>query len=115
MCVIVFTAGSHIFLYWHGFHQCSASVGELDALQGVMGEGDQKEMLSRLISKVATLETAVAEVEAKRRALHNQMVELRGNVRSALSFLLKNGQPFLLFVPPLFRDSKVSYTWQTRQ
>ncbi|DBA96427.1 TPA: Nucleolar protein 58, variant 2 [Trebouxia sp. C0004] len=55
--------------------------GELEALQGVMGTGDQTEVLGRLVSRVATLEGAAGEAEAQRRALHNQLVELRGNIR----------------------------------
>ena len=54
--------------------------GELEALQGVMGTGDQTEVLGRLVSRVATLEAAAGEAEAQRRTLHNQLVELRGNV-----------------------------------
>ncbi len=54
--------------------------GELEALQGVMGTGDQTEVLGRLVSRVATLEAAAGESEAQRRTLHNQLVELRGNV-----------------------------------
>ncbi|KAL3132444.1 Nucleolar protein 58 [Trebouxia sp. C0010 RCD-2024] len=55
--------------------------GELEALQGAMGTGDQSEVLGRLVSRVATLEAAAGEAEAQRRALHNQLVELRGNIR----------------------------------
>ena len=68
--------------------------GELEALQGAMGTGDQTEVLGRLVSRVATLEAAAGEAEAQRRALHNQLVELRGNVcccasaRSSVAFLL---------------------------
>lgn len=54
--------------------------GELEALQGVMGTGNQTEVLGRLVSRVATLEAAAGEAEAQRRTLHNQLVELRGNV-----------------------------------
>lgn len=61
--------------------------GEMEALQEAIGTGslDQAEMLGRLISRVAALEAAAAESAAQRRALHNQLVELRGNVRAALS------------------------------
>ena len=45
-----------------------------------MGTGDQSEVLGRLVSRVATLEAAAGEAEAQRRSLHNQLVELRGNV-----------------------------------
>ena len=55
--------------------------GELEAFQDVIGTGDQSQMLSRLVSRVASLETAVADAEMRRRAIHNQLVELRGNVR----------------------------------
>lgn len=54
---------------------------ELELLQGVMGTGDQIEVLGRLVSRVATLEAAAGESEAQRRSLHNQLVELRVNVR----------------------------------
>lgn len=58
--------------------------GELDALQECtigLGAGDQREMLSRMVSKIASLEAAVAAAECKRREIHNQLVELKGNVR----------------------------------
>ena len=53
-------------------------------MQEAMGTGslDQGEMLGRLISRVASLEAAVAESHAARRLLHNQLVNLRGNVRA---------------------------------
>lgn len=60
---------------------CDAA-GELEALQGVMGSGEEGQVVSRLVSKVATLEAAAGQAEAQRRALHNQLVELRGNVSS---------------------------------
>ena len=61
------------------------NTGELEALQGAMGTGDQTEVLGRLVSRVATLEAAAGGAEAQRRALHNQLVELRGNVGSHLT------------------------------
>lgn len=61
-------------------HLVGLDAGELEALQGAMGTGDQTEVLGRLVSRVATLEAAAGEAEAQRRALHNQLVELRGNV-----------------------------------
>ncbi|KAL4427843.1 hypothetical protein ABPG75_001932 [Micractinium tetrahymenae] len=57
---------------------------ELEALQECtigLGAGDQKEMLTRMLSKIAALEAAVAAAEARRRELHNQLVELKGNIR----------------------------------
>ena len=58
--------------------------GELEALQectmGLEG-GDQKELLSRMVTKIATLEAAVVAADAKRREAHNQLVELKGNIR----------------------------------
>ena len=50
-----------------------------------MGEGDQTQMLSKLVSRVATLEGAAAAAEGARRQLHNQLVELRGNVSGGYS------------------------------
>ena len=63
---------------------CLLHTGEMEALQEAIGTGslDQAEMLGRLISRVAALEAAAADSAAQRRALHNQLVELRGNVRS---------------------------------
>jgi kinesin family member C1 len=58
--------------------------GELEALQectmGLEG-GDQRELLQRMVSKIASLEAAVAAAEARRREAHNQLVELKGNIR----------------------------------
>ena len=42
-------------------------------------------MVSRLLSRISALQCAAAAAEATRRELHNQMVELRGNVRGLLS------------------------------
>ena len=55
----------------------------MEALQDAIGTGsvDQAEMLGRLIRRVADLEAAVAVSARERRELHNQLVELRGNVR----------------------------------
>lgn len=56
--------------------------GEFEAMQDAIGTGslDQAEMLGRLVSRVASLEAAVAESQSVRRDLHNQLVNLRGNV-----------------------------------
>eukprot|EP00887_Chlorella_sp_A99_P002597 scaffold6.g2597.t1 len=57
---------------------------ELEALQECtigLGSGDQKEMLSRMVSRIAALEAAVVAAEARRREIHNQLVELKGNIR----------------------------------
>ena len=60
----------------------------MEALQDAIGTGsvDQAEMLGRLIRRVADLEAAVAQSTRQRRELHNQLVELRGNVRPASFF-----------------------------
>jgi hypothetical protein len=41
-------------------------------------------MLTRMLSKIGSLEGAVAAAEARRREMHNQLVELKGNVRGRL-------------------------------
>jgi hypothetical protein len=61
--------------------QVPAPAAELGAFQDVIGDGDQGEMLSRLVSRVAALELAITEAEARRRDAHNQLIRLRGNVR----------------------------------
>lgn len=71
----------------------------------MIGSGDQSEMLQRLVSRVSSLELAVAAAEARRRELHNQLVQLRGNVRSCplrhysvrKMALLLSCPPFLIF------------------
>ncbi|KAK9792707.1 hypothetical protein WJX73_008450 [Symbiochloris irregularis] len=57
--------------------------GELGAIQDAIGTGstDQAEMLGRLISRVAHLDASLAQSRAAQRAMHNQLVELRGNIR----------------------------------
>ena len=60
-------------------------------MQEAIGTGsvDQAEMLGRLISHVASLEAAVAESHCARRELHNQLVNLRGNVSRSTSVPLQ--------------------------
>lgn len=41
-----------------------------------------------MLSKIGALEAAVASAEAKRREIHNQLVELKGNVRQG-----REGEP----------------------
>jgi len=55
---------------------------ELETLKEVAGgDGDQRDMLNRLVAKVGQLEAAAAENEAKRRDLQNYVLELKGNIR----------------------------------
>jgi hypothetical protein len=43
-------------------------------------QGKQRDIVGRLLSRVGALQCAVTTAEATRRQLHNQLVELRGNV-----------------------------------
>lgn len=74
-------AEAHSFLPGTADTAGSCTAAELGAFQDVIGDGDQGEMLSRLVSRVAALELAVTEAEARRRDAHNQLIRLRGNVR----------------------------------
>ena len=56
--------------------------GEFEALQEVIGEGDHKDVVARLLSKISSLQQAAAQAEELRRKLHNQIIEMRGNVCS---------------------------------
>ncbi len=62
------------------------AAGEFGALKEVLGEtaaaaGDgSKDVVAALLSKIGTLQSAVAAAEAMRRKLHNELVDLRGNV-----------------------------------
>jgi uncharacterized protein YfkK (UPF0435 family) len=49
--------------------------------QGVVGLGDSAQMVAKLIEKVAMLERSLMDAEKVRRKLHNDLVEIRGNVR----------------------------------
>lgn len=44
-------------------------------------KGEQRDVVGRLLARIGSLQCAAAAAEATRRQLHNQMVELRGNVR----------------------------------
>lgn len=61
--------------------RCAQLEGEFETLQEVMGEGDQRAMVTRLLQKVALMSAAAMEAEGTRRRLHNELVELRGNIR----------------------------------
>jgi hypothetical protein len=56
-------------------------------LRHALSQGEQRDMVSRLLSRISTLQCAAAAAEATRRQLHNQMVELRGNVSARAPFL----------------------------
>ena len=80
--------------------QPPAPAAELGAFQDVIGDGDQGEMLSRLVSRVAALELAVTEAEARRRDAHNQLIRLRGNVRrDTMSRSVTETPSLLLWTP----------------
>jgi hypothetical protein len=51
--------------------------------QSSTNQGDQRDVVGKLLARVSTLQCAATEAEATRRKLHNQMVELRGNVSAA--------------------------------
>ncbi|GLC58811.1 hypothetical protein PLESTB_001403600 [Pleodorina starrii] len=61
--------------------------GEFAALKEVLGdtasaEGESgKQIVTKLLSKIAALQHAAVEAEAVRRRLHNELVDLRGNIR----------------------------------
>ena len=52
------------------------------AMQEVMGGAgtDQRDVVTKLLTKISTLQGAAAQAEALRRDLHNQLVEIKGNV-----------------------------------
>ncbi|MEW5317201.1 MAG: hypothetical protein WDW38_008522 [Sanguina aurantia] len=55
--------------------------GEFMALKEVLGDSGDKDVLSSLLAKISTLQVAAGVAEANRRRLHNELVEVRGNVR----------------------------------
>ena len=46
-----------------------------------MGLGDSAQMVSSLVEKVAVMDRNLLQSEKDRRGLHNELVELRGNIR----------------------------------
>lgn len=60
--------------------ELSLVAGEREALQELIGETDQRDVVNRLLSKISTLQAAAADAEATRRRLHNELVEVKGNV-----------------------------------
>ena len=51
-----------------------------------MGEGEHRDVVAGLLSKISSLQGAAAAAEATRRALHNQMVELRGKASGRMQY-----------------------------
>lgn len=72
----------------------------MEALQDVIGTGDQRSMVNALVGKVASLEHALAEAEVRRRKLHNQLVELQGNIRVFCRVRPAGGAPSALACLP---------------
>lgn len=59
-----------------------APADKFEALQEVLGDaGGQRDVVSGLLTRISTLQAAVATAEATRRKLHNELVSIRGNVR----------------------------------
>lgn len=58
---------------------------EMDALREVAGiaadGGKEGDMVSALLARVSALDAAAMEAHKERRALHNALVDLRGNIR----------------------------------
>ena len=50
-------------------------------LQDVVGAGDQKQMVGQLVTRVGNLEAALWEAEKSRRRNHNELMEVKGNIR----------------------------------
>lgn len=50
-------------------------------MQDVVGAGDQKQMVGQLVTRVGNLEAALWEAEKSRRRNHNELMEVKGNIR----------------------------------
>ena len=53
----------------------------MDGVQGVIGCGDAAKMVAHLSTRCGALEAGLLEAERARRKLHNELVEIRGNIR----------------------------------
>lgn len=58
-----------------------------------MGLGDSAQMVSTLIEKVAVMDRNLLQSEKDRRGLHNELVELRGNIRVFCRIRPTGGSP----------------------
>ena len=56
--------------------------GEFSALKEVLGESGQRDVVNNLLRKITVLQNAVASSDATRRRLHNELVQVKGNVSS---------------------------------
>jgi kinesin family member C1 len=50
-------------------------------MQDVVGAGDQKEMVGQLLTRLGNLEAVLWEAEKARRRNHNELIEMKGNIR----------------------------------
>jgi hypothetical protein len=69
-----------------GAERLATLEAEFEALREAVGEaagpgGGGREVVSRLLGRISLLQRAAADAEATRRRLHNQLVELKGNIR----------------------------------
>lgn len=55
--------------------------GEFSALKEVLGESGQVDVVNNLLRKISVLQNAVAASDAVRRKIHNELVEVKGNIR----------------------------------
>ncbi|GAX84446.1 hypothetical protein CEUSTIGMA_g11866.t1 [Chlamydomonas eustigma] len=55
--------------------------GEFGALKEVLGEFGQRDVVNNLLQKVAVLQNALTSSDAIRRKLHNELVQVKGNIR----------------------------------
>lgn len=53
---------------------------EFEALKEVLGESGQRDVVNNLLKKISMLQNAVAASDAVRRKIHNELVEVKGNV-----------------------------------
>ncbi|KAF5836124.1 kinesin motor domain-containing protein [Dunaliella salina] len=65
--------------------------GEFAALKEVLGDaGGQRDVVQSLLSRISSLQTAVATADSTRRKMHNELVSIRGNVFSTVSELVQS-------------------------
>ena len=72
------------------------SPGEFSALKEVLGESGQRDVVNNLLRKITVLQNAVATSDATRRRLHNELVQVKGNVRDlhvSSCSLLRESEP----------------------
>ena len=90
---------------------------EFEALKEVLGESGQRDVVNNLLKKISMLQNAVAASDAVRRKIHNELVEVKGNVSpfKDLARSIHRSKPdltlFSIYADPCLLQSPTQCQW----